>query len=193
MLANYTNSVATGELVINNTVNTVVNKNDKFEYSVVYSEVFGGQSKAAYYNGEYTIEKENGKTVTKVAKDGKIVLAANEKAIIKGIPVQTKMAVQQQSLNKVYFVETIDTTDNFKSDEDKALAVGSIVKSNGDTDTNEVIFAINTEADPNSLDDTPATSDSATILFYIMNIIAVVGVAGIIGAYVYNKKKTSDK
>ncbi len=183
----FKNEVATGELVIVNAVETEVNKDDKFEYVVVYSNVFGGDSAAAYYEGKYTVENEDGKKTEKTAKDGKITLEANEKAIIKGIPAATKMAVSQQAMDEEYYVEAIDTTSNFESDEKKGIAVGNIVKEAKES-ANEIIFAINTEADPDSLDDSPATGDRAQMCI-IINIIAILGALGVVAVYVYNKKK----
>ena len=174
LLAEYKNQVATGDLVIVNSVEGKANKKDNFEYTVVYSEVFGGDSEAAYYEGDYTVKDENGKTTKKTAKDGKIVLKANETAIIKDIPASTKMAVQAQSIKEAYSVETIDATKNFKSDEEKGLAVGNIVKDN-DEKENEVIFAISV-TDPSALDDTPATSDMITWTLTIMAALSLIGV-----------------
>ena len=191
LMANYTNKVATGDIVIVNAVETNISKDDKFEYQVVYSEVFGGESKAAYYEGKYTVVNEDGKESTKTAKEGKIVLKADEKAIISGIPANTKVAVKLETVKEAYFVESIDTTDNFESDEDKAIAVGGIVK--GNTDNNEVVFAINTDAEPEQLDESPATADKAELYYHIINIIAIIGVVGIVAAYIYNRKKASDK
>ena len=96
-----------------------------------------------------------------------------------------------ETVKEAYFVESIDTTDNFESDEDKAIAVGGIVK--GNTDNNEVVFAINTDAEPEQLDESPATSDKAELYYHIINIIAIIGVVGIVVAYIYNRKKASDK
>jgi len=94
-------------------------------------------------------------------------------------------------MKELYNVETIDTTNNFESDDEKGLAVGSIVKE-ADEATNEVIFAIDTEADPDALDDSPATADR-TQIYLLINIIAIAGVIAVLASYVYNKKKTSNK
>ena len=174
LMTEFTNEVATGELEIVNAVAKQVGKNDKFEYVVVYSNVFGGDSEAKYYEGTYIVEDEDGKETKKTAKNGKIVLEANETAKIQGIPAATKVAVQQQEMKKVYFVETIDTTENFESDEDKGLAVGTIEKET-EHNTNEVIFAINTEADPEDFDDTPDTGDMMTVMFIIVCLLSMVG------------------
>jgi LPXTG-motif cell wall-anchored protein len=176
----FNNEVATGELVIVNSVANKQSKKDKFEYVVVYSEVFGGTSEAAYYEGTYYVENEDGKETKKTAKDGKITLKANEKAIIKGIPSATKVAVQQENLKEGYSIEAIDATENFDSDEEKGLAVGNIVKDAKNEDANEIVFSIESEkkqenVDPKELDESPKTSDSMTLAVMIIAALSFMG------------------
>ena len=188
LMNEFTNEIATGDLEIVNAVTTEVKKDDKFEYVVVYSSVFGGDSEAKYYEGTYIVEDEEGKETKKTAKDGKIVLEANETAKIKGIPAATKVAVQQQEMDKVYFVDAIDTTENFESDEEKGLAVGTIDKEAEDN-TNEIIFAIDTEANPEDFDDTPDTGDGMTIMFIIAALLSMVGMSFVV---IKNKNALND-
>jgi len=182
LMNEFKNEVATGELVIVNSVATVADKDDKFEYVVVYNNVFGGDSKAKYYEGTYTVVDEDGKKTKQTAKDGKIVLKANEKAIIEGIPAATKVAVQQQEMKELYNVETIDTTNNFESDDKKELAVGSIVKE-ADEATNEIIFAIEADenviekVNPDALDDSPDTGDTTNLVLLLLGTLSMIGIA----------------
>lgn len=167
LLAAYVNQVATGKLEIVNSVSSIKNENDEFEYIVTYCNVFGKESEAKFYSGEYTLEKADGKKETKTTADGKIVLKANEKVIIEGIPTCTKVGVQNTNRLEAYKLEGIDKTANFTADEKEALAVGEITKKN-----NEVIFALKAEGgkkvDPKAMDKTPSTGDTFNSLYVIL-------------------------
>lgn len=173
LLASYVNQVATGDLEITNAVSSIKKENDEFEYIVTYCNVFGKESEACFYSGEYTVRKANGKTETKTTADGKIVLKANEKATIKGIPTCTKVGVQNTKKEKAYKIEGIDKTTNFTVDEKEALAMGEITKKN-----NELIFAFKAEGgkkvDPNAMDKTPRTGDAFNALYIMLALAAVV-------------------
>ena len=183
LMASFKNEVATATLEIVNSVGTKISDKDEFKYVVVYSEVFGGKSEAKYYEGKYTVEDKDGKTEQRETKDGSIVLKANEKAYIKGIPTATKVAVQQSEMKEAYYIEAINATENFKKDDKKAVAVGQIKKG-----SNEVVFAIDTDEDGESLDDSPKTADNAKVLFWVINIIAALGVLGVTTLVIYRKR-----
>lgn len=182
LLASFENQIATGTLKIANKINGATNKKDTFEYTLVYSNVFGGASEAAYYQGEYTVVGEKGKTETKTAVDGKIVLKANETAEINGIPTTTKVAVQQSKLGNVYTLDKINVSDNFQIDSKEAIAVGNINKTN-----NEITFAIDS-ANEDEYDKSPKTGDSSAMAFWMINAIAAIGVLGITGIIIYRRK-----
>ena len=188
LLASFENQIAVGDLEITNSVIGTADKDDKFEYVVVFSNVFGGSSEATYYEGEYVVEKIDGSKTTKTAVEGKIILKANEKATIKGIPATTKVAVQQSELSEEYKVDTIDSTENLNVNQDEALVSGDINKK-----SNEIIFAVTSSveddnADVDAIDSTPKTGDSSKILFWMINAIAAIGVIGITIIIIYRKK-----
>lgn len=182
LLASFENEIATGTLKIKNSIKGATNSKDEFEYTVVYSNVFGGASEAVYYEGAYTVVGEKGNTETKTAVGGKIVLKANETAEINGIPTTTKVAVQQSKLGKLYTLDAINVSQNFQVDNNEALAVGNVNKT-----SNEIVFAINS-ANANELDKTPKTGDSSAMAFWMINAIAAVGVLGITGIIIYRRK-----
>ncbi len=190
LLASFENQVAIGDLEIINSVIGKADKNDKFEYVVVYSNVFGGDSQATYYEGEYTVEDTKGNKTTKTAVEGKVILKANEKVIIEGIPTNSKVAVQQVSLKDDYKLDTIDSTENFEVNKDEVIVSGNIKKNN-----NEIIFAMNSSVqetkantNTNKFDNTPKTGDSSDLSFWMINAIAAIGVIGIIVIIIYRKK-----
>ena len=181
LMASYVNEVATGELKIVNSVNTELSKDNTFKYAVVYSNVFGGDSQAANYTGEYTVVTEDGKKETKVAKDGIIELKANENATIKGIPVSTKVAVQQQEMKKAYYIESIDATKNFQVNKDQVVVAGNIAKKD-----NEIVILIDSKEQPKatstpapkkkskiSNDNTPKTSDDTNLSVIFIGALAL--------------------
>ena len=195
ILAQYVNEVATGDFEITNAVSSIISKDDEFQYLLSYCDVFGVTSEAKFYAGEYTVVGTDGTETTKTTTDGKIVLKANEKAVIKGIPAGTRVAVQNDTMDAAYTIEAIDKTSNLEVDLDKALAQGTINKKN-----NEVIFAVKAEGgvtvdeqpyndseeqeekveevkDPNALDESPKTGDEFNSLF----IIAIMAAALVLG------------
>lgn len=197
MLAQFVNEVATGKFEITNSVSSIVSENDEFQYAVSYCDVFGVTSEAKFYNGEYTVVNAKGEKTTKTTTDGKIVLKANEKAVIEGIPAGTRVAVQNDRMDAAYKVEAIDKTSNMTADIDKLLAQGTISKKN-----NEVIFAIKAEGgtpvdeykgednekqeevvvveektDKNGLDKTPKTGDEFNLI-YLLGLMAASLVLG---------------
>ena len=188
LLASFENQIATGDLEITSSVIGKADKKDKFEYVVVYSNVFGGDSEATYYGGEYTVVDTKGNKTKKTAVEGKVILKANERVIIEGIPTNTKVAVQQVRVDDEYKMDTIDTTDNFEVNKDEAVVSGTIKKN-----SNEIIFAMNssieeTKANADKYDNTPSTGDSSKLLFWMINVIAAVGVIGITIIVIYRKK-----
>ena len=85
-------------------------------------------------------------------------------------------------------MDTIDTTDNFEVNKDEAVVSGTIKKN-----SNEIIFAMNssieeTKANADKYDNTPSTGDSSKLLFWMINVIAAVGVIGITIIVIYRKK-----
>ena len=190
LLASFENQIAVGDLEITNSVIGDADKDEKFEYVLAFSNVFGGDSEANYYEGEYVVEDTNGKQTTKSAVEGKIILKKNQKAIIKGIPTNTKVAVQQSNLDEEYKLDTIDTTENLEVNQEKSFVSGNIKKN-----TNEIIFAVNTTIDEekadsktDDVDKSPETGDSSEILFWMINAIAAIGVLGITGIIIYRRK-----
>ena len=190
LLASFENQIAVGDLEITNSVIGDADKDDKFEYVLAFSNVFGGDSEANYYEGEYVVEDTNGKQTTKSAVEGKIILKKNQKAIIKGIPTNTKVAVQQSNLDEEYKLDTIDTTENLEVNQEKSFVSGNIKKN-----TNEIIYAVNTTIDEekadsktDDVDKSPETGDSSEILFWMINAIAAIGVLGITGIIIYRRK-----
>ena len=190
LLASFENQIAVGDLEITNSVIGDADKDDKFEYVLAFSNVFGGDSEANYYEGEYVVEDTNGKQTTKSAVEGKIILKKNQKAIIKGVPTNTKVAVQQSNLDEEYKLDTIDTTENLEVNQEKSFVSGNIKKN-----TNEIIYAVNTTIDEekadsktDDVDKSPETGDSSEILFWMINAIAAIGVLGITGIIIYRRK-----
>ena len=212
ILAQYVNEVATGKLELTNSVSSIITENDEFQYSVSYCDVFGVTSEAKFYSGEYTVIDTKGTKTKKTTTDGKIVLKANEKAEIEGIPAGTRVAVQNDKMDAAYSIEAIDSTSNIEVQEDKALAQGTINKKN-----NEVIFALAAQGgvkpeegvyqggdnnstkdkqtketkklDPNALDESPKTGDESLFLIAIMA--AVLALAT--GTTLVIRKKVANK
>ena len=214
ILAQYVNEVATGKLELTNSVSSIITENDEFQYSVSYCDVFGVTSEAKFYSGEYTVIDTKGTKTKKTTTDGKIVLKANEKAEIEGIPAGTRVAVQNDKMDAAYSIEAIDTTSNLEAQNDKALAQGVINKKN-----NEVIFATSAQGgvkpeegvyqggdnnstkdkqtketkklDPNALDESPKTGDEFKSLFLIAIMAAVLALAT--GTTLVIRKKVANK
>ncbi len=213
ILAQFVNEVATGKLELTNSVSSIITENDEFQYSVSYCDVFGVTSEAKFYSGEYTVIDTKGTKTKKTTTDGKIVLKANEKAEIEGIPAGTRVAVQNDKMDAAYSIEAIDSTSNIEVQEDKALAQGTINKKN-----NEAIFALAAQGgkkveegvyqggdnkttdkqknetkktNPNALDKSPKTGDEFNALFLIAMMVAALALAT--GATLVIKRKVANK
>jgi hypothetical protein len=96
LVVNYQNAVLIGDLVFGKKVaDESVYANEAFDFNVVFSNVFGGDSKSEAYSGDYYVTYQDGTVEKKTTKDGKIELKANEYATIKAIPVQTKYDIKE--------------------------------------------------------------------------------------------------
>ena len=213
ILAQFVNEVATGKLELTNSVSSIITENDEFQYSVSYCDVFGVTSEAKFYSGEYTVIDTKGTKTKKTTTDGKIVLKANEKAEIEGIPAGTRVAVQNDKMDAAYSIEAIDSTSNIEVQKDKALAQGTINKKN-----NEVIFALAAQGgkkveegvyqggdkknndkqkketkktNPNALDKSPKTGDEYKSVLLIAIMAAALALAT--GTTLVIRKKVANK
>lgn len=96
LTVNYYNEVLVGDLVIGKDVtdDDAYNQED-FNFQVVYSNVFGGDSEETLYAGDYYVTYEDGTYKKKSTENGIITLKAHEYATILGVPVQTEYHVSE--------------------------------------------------------------------------------------------------
>ena len=156
LIANYVNDVLVGDLVFTkDLVNGVEDEGEEFNFKVKFKEVFGGPSKEATYEGEYTVMESDGSTTTKTAKNGIITLKAHQAAYISGVPVQTKYEIEEvQKDGSLYYLETVTKKD---SDYTGKTAAGIISKEQSE---NQFTFVNNKSEIP--VTEAPATPEPAT-------------------------------
>ena len=104
--------------------------NEVFEFSVKFSNVFGGGSAEAAYDLVYDIYTDNGTSSEIVRKDvpaagGTVRIRAGQLALIKGIPIGTNYKVVETE--KVgYMVTDLNTTNHNDTNISSNVATGTI-------------------------------------------------------------------
>lgn len=98
----FTNTIQTGDIEITKELTEdakeIVERegaDPSFEFEVTLKNVFGRSSTAMIYNGIYDLIDCNGTITQKNTVSGKISIKVGERAIIKGIPVQTEYTIRE--------------------------------------------------------------------------------------------------
>lgn len=129
LIANYHNDVLVGDLVVCKDLSDDKDYDDeKFQFKVTFSEVFGGSSDEKAYKGDYYVTYSDGTGKTKSTDDGIITLKAHEAATISGIPVQTKYKVTELQEDENYELVSVA---KHGEDYQKQVASGTISKEYG--------------------------------------------------------------
>lgn len=126
LTVNYVNDVLVGDLVFRKElVDAKEYDGEEFEFKVIFSNVFGGPSKAATYEGAYSVI--DGDSVTeKTTKDGIIKLKAGQAVRIQGVPVETKYEIKELTKGGSYYsFESISKygTDNYEYKDQTATGI----------------------------------------------------------------------
>jgi fibro-slime domain-containing protein len=133
LTAAYTNVPKVGTFAINTDLTEEYKttnekyKEDTFNYTVTYKNVFGGDSAEVPYKGEYLVINEAGDSVTKTTTDGVVSATADETIKIVNIPVKTVLNVTT-TLTGNKKLSKVATTSNFTLNNDKTSATGTINK-----------------------------------------------------------------
>ena len=108
LTANYVNDVLVADLTFTKDVASGVEYDgEEFNFKVKFSNVFGGPSKTATYEGKYLV-REGEKVEEKTTQDGIITLKAHQAAVIQGVPVLTKYEVEEVQKNgSLYFLDKV--------------------------------------------------------------------------------------
>lgn len=218
LVANYTNKIATGDLVFQNQSGKEVNKNTKFEYTVKFSKIYGGNSKEAVYKGSYLVKTSAGKNVTRTTKDGKISLKPGERATIEGVPAMTQFVVSQTQVNGIE-TEKIGRLDGANYNNEQKIATGGIVagidkanayvfynKVSGGSSAENVVDGstgkIDTAAQVENVGDytgavknevNPKTGDKSYTIFWIICVLISAGLVIYTGTLLFKNEKKGRK
>lgn len=125
IVVNYTNVIGTGDLIIQNKTGEGVSNNKSFEYTVKFSNIFGGASQEAAYVGPYILVQADGKEIAKASKDGIVKLKDGERAVIKGVPSLTNFTVTQNVESGIE-IDRVGRLDGAEYSNDQKIAAGTI-------------------------------------------------------------------
>lgn len=126
----YVQSPKTGGFAVKKELEDGLTSNEVFEFSVKFSNVFGGGSAEAAYDLVYDIYTDNGTSSEIVRKDvpaagGTVRIRAGQLALIKGIPIGTNYKVVETE--KVgYMVTDLNTTNHNDTNISSNVATGTI-------------------------------------------------------------------
>lgn len=214
LIVNYTNKIATGDLIVQNQTSKDVNKNTKFVFIVKFAKIYGGKSKEAVYKGSYIVKTSAGKNTTRTTKDGKITLKAGERATIEGVPALTKYLVYQNKING-FETEKVGRLNGTEYKNDQNVATGGIVagvdKANayvfynkvsggssaenvvdGSTGTIDTAAQVENVADYNGVvknEVNPKTGDKSYTLFWIICVLISAGLVIYTGLLLFKNEK----